>query len=106
MIVKNEEKGFVQMVPGAKRKTLAHGNKTLLIEVLLDKGCFLPEHSHPHEQTGYMVSGTAIFNIDGQETEVKTGDSWSIPGDAIHSVKVVDDSVIVEVFSPVREDYM
>lgn len=106
MIVKNNEKSFIPMVPGAKRKTLAHGEKTLLIEVFLDKGSLVPEHSHLHEQTGYMVSGKAIFNIDNEESEVNPGDSWAIPGGAVHSVKVLEDSVVVEVFSPVREDYL
>jgi len=106
MIVKNEERSFVPMVQGVKRKTLAHGENTLLIEVFLDKGSIVPEHSHPHEQTGYMVSGCALFNIDGQEYEVKPGGSWAIVGGAVHSVKVIEDSVVVEVFSPVREDYL
>ncbi|MGI6226219.1 MAG: cupin domain-containing protein [Peptococcales bacterium] len=106
MIVKNDEKSFVPMVEGAKRKTLAHGEKTLLIQVVLDKGSLVPNHAHPHEQIGYMISGKAIFIIDGEENEVNPGDSWAIPGNVAHSVKVIEDSVIVEVFSPVREDYL
>ena len=106
MFVKNEERGFIPMVEGVKRKTLAHGEKTLLIEVFLDQGSIVPEHSHPHEQTGYMISGRMIFNIDGKEFSAKPGDSWAIPGGAVHSVDVLEDSVVVEVFSPVREDYL
>jgi len=47
MIVKNAQRDFIPMVQGVKRKTLAHGEKTLLIEVFLDKGSLVSEHAHP-----------------------------------------------------------
>lgn len=105
MFIKKGQGNYITMAEGVKRRTLAYGEKTLMIEVELAKGSSVPGHSHPHEQTGFLISGKMVFTIDGQETEVNAGDSWAIPGNAVHGVEVLEDSLAVEVFSPVREDY-
>lgn len=105
MLVKKNDKSYVDMVPGVRRKTLGVGEKGLLTEFVLEQGAVLPDHSHPHEQLGYMVSGEMVFTIDGKEYPALPGDSWAIPGNAVHSAKVIKNSVVVEVFVPVREDY-
>jgi quercetin dioxygenase-like cupin family protein len=66
----------------------------------------LPFHKHPCEQTGYLVSGHLVLVIAGQRYEMTPGSSWSIPGDVEHGAEVEENSVAVEVFSPVREDYL
>ena len=66
----------------------------------------LPEHSHPHEQVGYMVEGEALFTIEGQTYPVRAGQMWRLPGGVRHQVTVGDRPMrVVEVFSPVREDF-
>lgn len=100
------DQGYIAVLDGIKRKTLVHGEQTLMTEFLLTKGKILPNHSHPQEQTGYLVSGKIVLFIAGEEFEVNPGDSWVIPGDAEHSAKIIKDSVAVEVFAPVREDYL
>ncbi|MFP4086812.1 MAG: cupin domain-containing protein [Desulfobacteraceae bacterium] len=106
MFYKKDESGYKVPAKGVQLKTLVHGDKTLLCEFKLKQGSQVPEHSHPHEQTGYMVSGRLRF-IAGDETfEALPGDSWCIPGDMLHAAETLEDSVIVEVFSPVRENYL
>ncbi len=106
MFYKHDDTGFKAPADGVQLKTLVHGEKTLLCEFRLKKGSRVPEHSHPHEQTGYMVSGRLKF-IAGDETfEALPGDSWCIPGNVVHMAEPLEDSVIVEVFSPVREEYL
>ena len=53
-----------------------------------------------------MISGKLLFTIGKEELEVEAGDIWRIPGGSQHSVIAVADSVVVEVFSPVRADYL
>ena len=106
MFNKSNDEGFQEPFAGVRLKTVAHGDKTLMAEFRLTKGHELPEHSHPHEQTGYLVSGRIVLIIEGQRNDAEPGDSWCIPGDAIHSAEIKEDSVLVEVFSPVREDYL
>jgi len=78
----------------------------LMSEFRLKKGMTLPMYSHPQEQTGYLVSGHIVMTIDGLEYDIQPGDSWVIAADAAHGAKVLENSVALEVFSPVREDYI
>jgi len=107
-IVKREAApdGYTEAVQGVFRKTLVHGERTLMTEFKLLAGHMLPSHSHPHEQTGYLVSGHIVLTVDGTPYDMRSGDSWIILPGIEHSARIVEDSVAVEVFSPVREDYL
>ena len=98
--------GFREMIPGVRMKTLVHGEKTLLGEFRMDAGAEVPAHSHPYEQTGYLVSGRLRFTVAGDRFEAVAGSSWSIPENVEHGAEVLENSVVIEVFSPVREDYL
>lgn len=106
MFAKKAEQGYDQALPGIRRKTLVHGEKTLMSEFLLDKDALLPMHQHDQEQTGYLISGHMLLFIGDQTHEVAPGDSWTIPGGVEHGAQPLQDSVALEVFSPVREDYL
>ena len=106
MFYKKDLSNYREAVAGVTYKTLTYGAKTSLGEFHLQKGYEIPNHSHPHEQTGYIVSGKITFTIDGKDYNAEAGDSWNIPGNVEHSVKVHEDSLLIEVFSPVREDYL
>jgi quercetin dioxygenase-like cupin family protein len=95
-----------QLIDGVELTTLVHGDKTLMGQFKLAKGAAIPAHAHPHEQTGIMISGKLRFKADGKELEVEAGDSWCLPGGVEHSVTALEESVVIEVFSPVREDYL
>ena len=98
--------GYQPALPGIRIKARAYGERTLLAEFLLEKGSLLPKHTHPHEQTGYLVSGHIRLTIGDETFEVEPGDSWCVPGSMEHGAEILADSVAVEVFSPVREDYL
>lgn len=106
MFTKKITEGYTTPLPGIQMKTLVYGDKTLMTEFRLEAGHTLPVHSHPHEQTGYLVSGKIKLTIGNDVFDVAPGDSWSIPGDVDHGAEVIEDSVAIEVFSPVREDYL
>jgi len=106
MFNQHNDSGYVEALPGITRKTLVFGDKTLMAEFILMKGCVLPLHAHPYEQTGYLVKGHLRLKIGAEEFEVHAGDSWSIPVNVEHGAQVVEDSVAIEVFSPVRQDYL
>ncbi len=106
MISSQSEGSFTLMLEGVRRKNLVHGDKTILCKFELDKGAELPLHSHPFEQTGYLLAGKMLFSIDGNEHEMKAGDSWCIKADVKHGVKVLEDVSLIELFSPVRDDFL
>ena len=106
MFYKKNDEGYHSRVKGIDQKTLVYGERTLLAEFLLKKGSIIPQHSHPYEQTGYLVSGHMIFRVGNERYDFQVGDSWCIPMDAPHKVDVLEDAVVVEVFSPTREEYI
>jgi quercetin dioxygenase-like cupin family protein len=106
MFGKQSGRGYRPALDGIERKTLVHGDKTLMTEFRLRKGAILPRHSHPHEQTGYLVKGRIRLLMGTQEYEAQVGDSWCIPGGVEHRADILEDSVAIELFSPVRDDYL
>ena len=106
MFCKKDSEGYRQLAEGVQMKTLVHGEKTLMSEFRMAKGSEVPTHAHPHEQTGFMVSGILRFNVDGETFDAQAGDSWNIAGGKQHSATALEDSVAVEIFSPVREEYL
>ena len=106
MFQKANSDGYRSPIEGIRIKTLVFGEKTLMTEFRLAKGSVLPHHRHPHEQTGYLVSGRIRLIVDGNAHDCEPGDSWCIAGDTEHGAEIIEDAVAVEVFSPVREDYL
>lgn len=106
MFQKSGEENFQDVLKGVRMKTLCYGEKTLMVEFRLNQGAALPNHSHPHEQTGYLVSGKLQLTVGGKTVTAEAGDSWCIPGNVEHSALALAETTAIEVFSPVREDYL
>ncbi len=98
--------GYREVVDKIKMKTICYGDHTLMAEFRLAAGADLPIHRHPHEQTGYLVAGRIDLVIGDQTHAVRPGDSWCIPGDVPHRAYAHEDAIAIEVFTPVREDYL
>lgn len=106
MFEKQSANGYKPALTGIEQKTLVYGAKTLMAEFRLQQGALLPLHSHPHEQVGYLVSGRIRLTIGSEVHDVSPGDSWCIQGDVPHCAEIIEDSLAIEVFSPLREDYL
>ncbi|MBI2765217.1 MAG: cupin domain-containing protein [Chloroflexi bacterium] len=104
-LTKNDEATPIDMLPGVVRRTLNEGAHTTLCELHLAKGSSIPPHTHPHEQTGYLARGRFRFRLGDRWMEMTAGDSWCVPGGVEHEVDVLEDTVAIDVFSPVREEY-
>jgi quercetin dioxygenase-like cupin family protein len=106
MFCRKDAAGYRIVAPGVRMKTLTHGKNTLFTEFRLEASNVLPMHSHAQEQTGYLVSGVIRLTIGEEAFDVLPGDCWCIPGNVVHGASVIQDAVAIEVFSPVREDYL
>ena len=71
----------------------------------IDEGAEVPEHAHPHEQVVNMLEGELSLAVDGEEHVLHAGDVVTIPGRVRHAAKALAPSRVLDVFSPVREDY-
>jgi quercetin dioxygenase-like cupin family protein len=106
MFTKKDTRNFRPLIEGVTMRPLAWEEKTILCEFKLEKGHKIPSHQHPYEQTGYLISGKLNFRIDKTWHLAKAGDSWSIPENVEHEVKILENSVVLELFSPIRPDYL
>ncbi|HOD49356.1 MAG TPA: cupin domain-containing protein [Candidatus Hydrogenedentes bacterium] len=106
MFYTHSDKGYREVLPLIRIKTISYGDRTLTVEFRMAAGAKLPNHAHLHEQAGFLAAGRIRLYIGGATFDVRPGDAWTIPGNVEHGADIVEESVAVEVFSPVREDYL
>jgi len=100
-----ENRESKEIAPGIHMRTF-WGENMLLSVVDIEEGAEVPEHSHPHEQCGTVISGQMALTIGGESRLLSPGDSYIIPGGVTHSVAAADAPArVLDVFSPVREAY-
>jgi len=92
--------------PGMIRQVLAHNDHLMLIRHFFEKGWVGARHSHPHEQLVYVVRGKIKVDIaDKTPFEVSAGESFVVDGGVEHQAAAVEESEVLDVFTPLREDY-
>jgi quercetin dioxygenase-like cupin family protein len=92
--------------PGVEIQTAA-GINLMLSLVQLEPEAVVADHSHPHEQMGILLEGTLEFTIGGVTRLLGPGDMWRIPGGVVHRVRAVGlPATAIDVFHPIREDYL
>ncbi|TWT57899.1 Cupin domain protein [Thalassoglobus neptunius] len=95
----------VEVFPGCRLRT-PHGENLMLSYLEMDEGAVIPSHSHPHEQAGILLQGKLDLTIEGEMRTVEPGAMFLIPGGVEHMAVASHGPVVVlDVFSPVREDY-
>jgi quercetin dioxygenase-like cupin family protein len=94
-----------QLAPGVTAK-IASGEKVMLSLVTLAPGAVVPEHAHPHEQMGMLVSGSMELTVSGQTRTLSGNAIYLVPGGVLHKALAgPEGAVALDVFSPPREEY-
>lgn len=91
-------------IPGFHGKVQHSGSMSFVLW-RIDEGALLPEHRHVHEQVVNMIEGSFELTIDGVTQICGPGDVAAIPSNALHSGRAITACRILDVFSPMREDY-
>lgn len=105
-VVRNEEAITRKMGEGTLHKVLNYDDNLMVCELTFEAGATGKEHSHPHTQITYVISGEHSFIIDGETTVLKAGDSIYIPSGAMHNATCIKPGKIVDIFSPKRDDFL
>lgn len=92
--------------PGLERRVLARNARLMLVEHRMAKGWVGARHAHPHDQLVYLVQGHIGFRCGDTSFEAKTGDSFVVKGGLEHEAWALEASVVLDVFTPYREDYL
>jgi quercetin dioxygenase-like cupin family protein len=90
---------------GFERRTLATGASMMVVEWTMEAGAAMPTHQHPHEQVGYLLEGDVTMVVDGREYRLAPGDSYIVPPNVAHAGRIHAPSVMIDIFSPPRDDY-
>ncbi|MBZ5575558.1 MAG: cupin domain-containing protein [Acidobacteriia bacterium] len=92
--------------PGLTRRVGAYNEKLFLAEHRMQKGWIGTAHHHPHDQMAYVVSGHLRITAAGRMFDARAGDSFVVRGGIEHQASALEPSVVIDVFTPCREDYL
>lgn len=91
---------------GVKRKIMGYDDKIMLVKVNFDEGGVGPMHEHYHSQVTYVESGEFELTIGENTKIVRGGDAFYIPPHVLHGAVCKSPGILIDVFSPIREDFM
>lgn len=91
---------------GVDFDVLAVGEKSMVTKMNYKVGDTVPEHAHPNEQSGYVISGKYRIKFLDMDEILLPGDSYSIPENVPHCWEVIEAGEVIDVFTPVRRDYL
>ena len=104
-VIASHEDSMSHPEPGLRRQVMSSSPSMMLVRHRMKKGWVGARHSHPHEQMVYIVSGHLSFQHPGGVVEAKMGDSFLVPGNVEHQAFALEDSEVLDIFTPRREDY-
>ena len=87
-------------------RKVINGEKVTLAQIFLAKDAVVPMHQHESEQMSCVLEGALKFELEGTEIIARKGDVLQIPSNAPHSARALEDSVALDVFSPIRLDWL
>jgi quercetin dioxygenase-like cupin family protein len=91
---------------GLRRKIMSYDERLMLVKVQFDKGGIGSLHQHDHTQITHIDSGVFEVEIAGKKQVLKGGDVFFIPSNALHGVVCLEAGVLIDAFSPMREDFV
>lgn len=104
--VVTKESGTTRQFLGVDFVVLSIGKDSMVTKMLYKTTDSVPFHKHPNEQSGYVISGKYKLKFGGEEYLLSEGYSYSIPADIEHSIEIIEAGEVVDVFTPIRQDYL
>ena len=92
--------------PGLERQVLVHSPAMMLVRHRMRKGWSGAPHSHPHEQLVYVISGAIDVKAGDRSLCAAAGASFIVAPNTVHQATALEDSVVLDVFTPARQDYV
>ena len=94
------------VAPGMARKIMSYDGRMMLVKVYFEKGGIGVLHNHYHTQITYIAKGTFEVEIDGKKQVLTVGDVFHVAPNLIHGVVCLEEGILIDVFSPMREDFV
>ncbi len=104
--IKSSDVPVEQVAKGMRRQIMGHNSNLMLVRVCFDKGGIGEVHTHPHQQVSYVEKGKFEVEIDGIKKVLTAGDCFVIPENSSHGAVCLEEGVLIDTFSPAREDFL
>lgn len=105
LVTASKNEGMSIPEPGLRRQVMSYSPSIMLVRHTMIAGWVGARHSHPHEQMVYIVRGRIRFEHPGGVFDVGAGDSFLVPGNVEHQASALEESEVLDIFTPMREDY-
>ena len=105
-LIEDKEVEWLDLGSGIKRKVMAYDDQMMVVKVAFEAGGIGAMHSHPHTQASFVASGKFDITIDGKTKTLKGGDVYFVPSDLVHGAVCLEDGELIDVFHPLREDFL
>ena len=100
------ETAWETVAGGVRRQVLGHGTDLMIVRVEFQSDAVGALHHHPHRQATYVAAGRFEVTVGNDRTELLAGDCFYAPSDVPHGVRALEDGVLIDVFTPIREDFL
>ena len=87
-------------------RKMVTGEREMLAQIYLKRGCLVPVHSHSSEQMTYVLQGALRYVVGGEEITVREGEVLHIPSGIEHQAEALEDTFELDIFSPIRQDWL
>lgn len=101
-----DEIKWEQLGGGVERKILGHDDQLMMVAVRFGKDAVGSLHHHVHRQVSYVASGKFEVTIDGNKKILKQGDCFFVTPDLVHGVLAIEAGILVDIFTPARQDFL
>lgn len=91
---------------GIERQVYGYDDQIMLVKAKFEAGAIGTLHQHPHVQVTYVESGVFEMTIGEEKKTIKKGDGYYVPPHVIHGCVCVEPGILIDVFSPHREDFL
>jgi quercetin dioxygenase-like cupin family protein len=106
LFIESKDIGWEAVAEGVQRKILGYDQNIMMVKVEFKKGGIGALHKHPHSQVTFLAKGAFEVQIGDMKKVLLQGDCFYIPPDVLHGVVTLEDGLLIDVFSPMREDFI
>lgn len=105
-LVEDKSIDWTDLGGNVQRKIMAHNPEMMIVKVQMKAGAVGAMHQHFHTQASYIAGGVFDITIDGITNRLKDGDVYFVPSNLLHGALCIEDGILVDAFSPAREDFL
>lgn len=106
VFIENDDIAWETVAEGLRRKIMSFDDRVMMVKVDFETGAVGTLHQHYHTQISHVESGVFEVEINGEKKVLKAGDAFYIPPNVIHGAVCLEAGVLIDIFSPMREDFI